>query len=1062
MKRSISSVFFALALIVPFLFSTTGARAAYKDWSFDPGAFESRLLQDYFMQDGIDSNFFLNEDPGPVKGLLDRMITRLEEDDEDYPEDAPVYDRVATGTEPCEGRRIDASAQGVASLRDRLDTLARENATGSDERFLALYRDVCRVRRARRLVDVAELIPEFLYTKHYVIGGSHYAYTEDVTDEWFNDYSVNRQYGGQLIRATFDPDGVIRNEVLVGTAEGTLRDPDVSWDGQRVLFSMRKHLETDDFHIYEYDTETKELRQITSGPGVADIEPIYLPNDDILFGSTRCMQITDCWWTEVSNFYTCDLAGHFLRRVSVDQVTVNYPKTLPDGRVIYTRWDYNDRGQIFPQGLFQMNYDGTAQTEFYGNNSFFPTTIMHARGIPGSDRVIAVASGHHSYQHGKLILLDRSKGTQENEGCTLVAPIRETPADRIDAYGQEGELFQYPYPLNETTLLCAYLPEGGAWSYETPFGLYWFDLDGERELLAFDPSISCGQPIALQERETPTTRPSQVDLNQTTGRFYVQDVYEGPGLQGIERGVVKALRVVALEFRAAGIGQTANGGAAGGALVCTPPSYNNATWDVKHVLGEVPIEEDGSAYFEVPAMTPVYFQLLDGNGDVVQTMRSWSTLQRGETFACVGCHEPKNTTLGNTAVKEGTTTIALRKGVSQLNPVVFPSKGAYEKAGFSFPRDIQPIFDHHCVSCHTGRDGAPFSLLGDEHPVPKEIEHSELVKRLYSESYMNLTNYGVREGSKYINWLDIQAGPPMLKPYTAGAFKSKLITMFRSPDGQYGGQDEDHKDVHIDEASVKLMAMWIDLLLPYCGDYVESNDWTPEERAQYEYYWTKRKIEDGINEFNTELKRIAINKNDPSLGKYTANIDFGGLETRQAFISGYLARRLPSIARREGKLNTYRNLALNPNDVQGDSMQVAMYPHASSNSEYGYADEFAAKNAIDGKKDNKGHGPDFPSWGPNLRTDLWLNVDFGCEVDIDKCVIYARADFPHDDVWQSGTLEFSDGSTVDIELRPTAEPQEFKFDKRRVTSVRLTNLKPNFPLKWCGITEIEYWGVTAP
>ena len=91
-----------------------------------------------------------------------------------------------------------------------------------------------------------------------------------------------------------------------------------------------------------------------------------------------------------------------------------------------------------------------------------------------------------------------------------------------------------------------------------------------------------------------------------------------------------------------------------------------------------------------------------------------------------------------------------------------------------------------------------------------------------------------------------------------------------------------------------------------------------------------------------------------------------------------------------------------------------------------------------------------------------LNVDFGCEVDIDKCVIYARADFPHDDVWQSGTLEFSDGSTVDIELRPTAEPQEFKFDKRRVTSVRLTNLKPNFPLKWCGITEIEYWGVPAP
>ena len=76
-------------------------------------------------------------------------------------------------------------------------------------------------------------------------------------------------------------------------------------------------------------------------------------------------------------------------------------------------------------------------------------------------------------------------------------------------------------------------------------------------------------------------------------------------------------------------------------------------------------------------------------------------------------------------------------------------------------------------------------------------------------------------------------------------------------------------------------------------------------------------------------------------------------------------------------------------------------------------------------------------------------------------MIYVRADFPHDTVWQSGTLEFSDGSKVDIKLEATAEPQEFKFDKRRVRSVRLTNLKADFPLKWSGITEIEYWGVSA-
>ena len=1000
----------------------------------------------------------------PRAQAKDGVLTKLETDEnaDSYGASELVYDvAIAGDAEEYANGTVDASPDGVAALRKRFDDLVAANAVGSDPQWNWLYRDVCRVRRARRLADAAELAPQFVFTKHYVIGASHYAYTEDVTDEWYNDYSSNRQEGGQLIRATFAPDGSIRNEVLVETKNGTLRDPDVSWDGKRVLFSMRNDLNFDDFHVYEYDVETKEVRQITSGPGVADVEPIYLPNGDLLFGSTRCTQITDCWWTEVSNFYTCDAKGQFLRRLSFDQVTVNYPKLLDDGRVVYTRWDYNDRGQIYPQPLFQMNPDGTAQTEFYGNNSYFPTTIMHARGIPGSDRVLAIAAGHHTYQNGKLILLDRSKGTQENEGCTLVAPIRETPADQIDQYGQQGELFQYPYPLDDETLLCAYLPEGGAWKYPIPFGLYWFNFDGERELLAFDPAISCGQPIALQGREIPTTRPSQVDLNQKTGKYYVQDVYEGPGLAGIERGTIKALRVVALEFRVAGVGKNGNSGPAGAAMVCTPPAISNASWDVKHVLGEVPVEEDGSAYFEVPAQTPVYFQLVDKFGDVVQTMRSWSTLQPGETFGCVGCHEPKGAVIENATSNSGATTIALKKDVAQLKPVLFPSKGSHELAGFSFQRDIQPILDHNCVSCHTGEKDKPFSLLGNDDVSPRGLKASETSLRVFSEAYVNLTNGGVNGKSPWINWLGIQEGPELLPPYSAGACKSKLISMFRSPDGQYGGQDENHRDVHIDEASVRLLAMWIDLLVPYCGDYVEANKWKIEERAQYEYYWAKHLMERDISEFNTELKRVALETGDESVGKDSRHVAFGGIADRQAFLAGYAARRIPSVAKRDGELNVYRNLALNPRDNQGDAQDVVLYPHASSNSEYAYADEFAAKNAIDGKKENKGHGPAFPSWGPNLRTDLWLNVDFGCDVEIDKCVIYVRADFPHDTVWQSGTLEFSDGSKVDIKLEATAEPQEFKFDKRRVRSVRLTNLKADFPLKWSGITEIEYWGVSA-
>ncbi|MBP5622233.1 MAG: hypothetical protein J6X44_09480, partial [Thermoguttaceae bacterium] len=183
----------------------------------------------------------------------------------------------------------------------------------------------------------------------------------------------------------------------------------------------------------------REVRQITFGLGVADIEPIYLPNGDLLFTSTRCGQITDWWWTEVSNLYTCDAQGRFLRRVSVDQVTVNYPKLLDDGRVVYTRWDYNDRGHIYVQPLFQMNADGTGQTEFYGNNSYFPTVVLHPRGIPGSDKVVGVLGGHHAYQQGKLAVIDRSKGTQGNSGVQLVAPVRDTEDVKVDRYGPEGD-----------------------------------------------------------------------------------------------------------------------------------------------------------------------------------------------------------------------------------------------------------------------------------------------------------------------------------------------------------------------------------------------------------------------------------------------------------------------------------------------------------------------------------------------------------------------------------------------------------------------------------------------
>jgi hypothetical protein len=151
----------------------------------------------------------------------------------------------------------------------------------------------------------------------------------------------------------------------------------------------------------------------------------------------------------------------------------------------------------------------------------------------------------------------------------------------------------------------------------------------------------------------------------------------------------------------------------------------------------------------------------------------------------------------------------------------------------------------------------------------------------------------------------------------------------------------------------------------------------------------------------------------------------------------------------------YHNLALNPNDTRGPAIS---YPHATSNSECRNEMCFAAKNVIDGNIANRGHGPQYPSWGPDKRTDLWLKIDFGKSVEADKVVIYIRADFPHDSYWKTGTIEFSNGSKEKISFRKTADAQEFLFKSRRIEWLRITDIAQDEPLGWCGFTEVEVWG----
>ncbi|MDR3181992.1 MAG: hypothetical protein LBT89_03580 [Planctomycetaceae bacterium] len=788
-------------------------------------------------------------------------------------------------------------------FQERLTALEKENVPQDDDRRQQLYFDACTERRKQRLQFVRQTYPAIVYAKHQVLGGSHYSYTEAPSDAQRPEQ--RDMLGGKLLSLSIKEDGTVSEKILVDAPQGgTLRDPSVSFDGKKIVFSMRKSYTEDDYHLYDYNIADGAIRQLTFGTGFADIEPCCLPDGNIVFASTRCMQIVDCWWTDVSNLYCCDRDGRFMRRFGFDQVHTNYPQVLNDGRVIYTRWDYNDRTQVYQHSLFSMNYDGTGQTEYYGNNSWFPNSLLHAREIPNSNKVVAVASGHHTHQRGKLILIDRAKGTQENQGAALIAPVRETKAEIIDQYGQSGDQFQYPLPLDEENFIVAYLPEGvqrqpiksgkyeDGWKYSgAPFGIYYMDINNsKRELLAWDASVSCGQPVPVQEREVPMLRASSVDYGRDTGLYYVQNVYFGPGLQGIERGTVKELRVVALEFRAAGIEYNMNKyidpahpNVNLAALVSTPVSIDNGSWDVKRVLGTVPVEADGSAFFEVPARTPLYFQLLNDRGETVQTMRSWSTLQPGERQNCFGCHEDKNATKNNPLSRGGAMrTLALRKAPKK--PV--PLEDVDPNSGFSYKKSVQPILDKHCISCHNSKaaaDTVKASVKSLESTVvPFRGASNQLLR--YSESYLNLTNNG--QANETVRWLNVQSVPSMLPPYFAGSAKSKLVRMFDT-----GSRSELHKDVQLSDSERRILALWIDLLVPYRGSYTEERNWSPQQQAEYAYYQMKRDKMAAIERENVnKYKAWITGEMELPAPESFRQFDSGGIQAKRLFIKERLKK----------------------------------------------------------------------------------------------------------------------------------------------------------------------------
>lgn len=708
--------------------------------------------------------------------------------------------------------------QAISKIKSSLPSEYSSKITGTGETG---YLSACHWRRVYRIKQFP-FLKKIMFTKHHNRGNIAIGFwvnvgSRDVTDNLF-------QANGSLCLLEFQNYYSQFKEILKKN-DACIIDPCISFDAKKVIFAMSGNGSGTGYRLFEMKIDDpNSVKQLTFNPSgltVTDFEPCYLPNGDIVFASTRCYGVIDCGWQPTTNMFLMDSTGKYIRQVGFDQVHTFYPVLRPNGTVMYTRWEYNDRDIANIAGLFVMNPDGTGQTELYGNQTTWPMNIFHGRPVPGNpNKYFAIAGGHHGHYCGEVMVIDISKGSNGPDKVKMVSPPRETKSlgdgDPVDdfAFGGVVRNSAYPYPLDEEWYLVSYRgdvtkPDNlNSYNHREKFNIYLKNIDGNsRELLAWSDQSLHHPVVVAPWKEIWGSEPprvaSTVNYNDSMGTFTMLDVYIGEGMKNVPRGTAKKLRVVAIKYRVSGACDNGWAGQVTGRKpsdvvfaapdIC-PVSLWGGSWDAKMVLGEAKIYEDGSAAFKVPARTPVYFQVLDSNGYLIADMRSWATLQPGETFSCTGCHESKTE-----APPAG------RNPMASIPQELEKTLGV-EDEGFEFPKFVQPILDKYCVSCHKSGHRSGFDLTGS-------LVFNDTAKKSYCNSYASLfKGIGASKSNKAINIATIFSQAPQMPAYSYGSNKSGLIKAIN-------GGISDMKDLKITDKEKRILACWIDLEAPHWGSY---------------------------------------------------------------------------------------------------------------------------------------------------------------------------------------------------------------------------------------------------
>ncbi len=681
-------------------------------------------------------------------------------------------------------------------------------------------------------------IDQIIFVKRYTYDANHY-YTEYINGSW--------KPGGNLCLLDLKSGAV---KALVPQLKGGVFERfDLSFDGTRIVFAWKAGAQVG-YRIYEVNIDGSGLHQLTFPQldeaelakkyrvagryhhATDDMQPCYLPDGGIVFISTRCQfgilcDPPDDFTTTV--LYRMDADGKNMQKLSNSSVSEAAPVALPDGRLMYTRWEYVDKGAVSVKCLWAMKPDGSASSEIYGNDIALPPTLLYGRPIPNTANCYVVLGTPHAPQNGMgtVIHLDMTRNIRTRAPMTYMTPDVDIKAEGGFAFQKpdgrwendgkgHGRLFKDPYPLSDALYLVAHKPAGPTWNDPKAYGLYILNEKGAVESLYSDPEISCWLPYPLKARPKPPVLASAKDPNLAKSNqavCVISDVYHG--LEGVSRGSIKYVRILEQIPRPWAARRNWDGD-------CYDQQHATITKDthlgLKVQHGIIPVEDDGSAYFTVPAGANIFMQVLDENYMCVQTERTFVDYMPGETRSCIGCHETPGSVISSeysSRVKK-----ALQRAPSTPGPQPGESRG---QRPLDYAHDVQPVWDKHCLKCHSGAE-------------PKgKLDLSGVLTELFNVSYENLVPE--RRKGKFDRRL---LGPVIgenhpktgnvdyLPAKSLGSHASVLVAMLskgkvklKDP-AQSARADklaQSHKDIELSKEELLKVSNWIDTNCQYYGAY---------------------------------------------------------------------------------------------------------------------------------------------------------------------------------------------------------------------------------------------------